>query len=89
MALENGKKSLACLTIQGVQDQIQFQTALSQKLCKLDHTLVKPNCVWKIYIFFSASWAICLPQIFINLWKMRQFSIMPPWSSVWETGLLY
>ena len=51
MALENGKKSLACLTIQGVQDQIQFQTALSQKLWKLDHTLVKPNCVWKIYFF--------------------------------------
>ena len=38
--------------IQGVQDQnFQIKTAITQKLCTWDPKMVKPKCVWKIYIF--------------------------------------
>ena len=37
--------------VQGVQDQnFRIQTAITQKLCTWDPKLVKPKCVWEIYI---------------------------------------
>ena len=40
------------LKVQGVQDQnFRIQTAITQELCTWDHKLVKPKCVWEIYIF--------------------------------------
>ena len=38
--------------VQGVQDQnFRIQTAITQELCAWDPKLVKPKCVWEIYIF--------------------------------------
>ena len=41
-----------CIIVQGVQDQnFRIQIAITQKLCTWDPKLVKPKCVWEIYIF--------------------------------------
>ena len=38
--------------LQGVQDQnFRIQIAITQKLWTWDPKLVKPKCVWEIYIF--------------------------------------
>ena len=42
--------------IQGVQDQkCQKEMAISQEGSIFDTTLVKPKCVWKLYISFAKS----------------------------------